>query len=81
MHLYTVRPDGSALQQLDTNGAVGAASWSFDGSQILFVHHKGTRTTLGPLDILVMEADGTHILPIAVTNACCRWYPVQQPTP
>jgi len=81
MHLYTVRPDGTALRQLDTSGAVGAASWSFDGSQILFVQHLGTSTTLGPLNILVMEADGTDILPVAVTNACCRWYPVQQPTP
>jgi Tol biopolymer transport system component len=81
MHIYTVRPDGTELRQLDTNGAVGAASWSFDGSQIVFVQHTGTSTRLGPLNILVMEADGTDILPIAVTNACCRWYPVQQPTP
>ena len=81
MHLYTVRPDGTELQQLDTNGAVGSASWSSDGSQILFVRHTGTSTTLGPLNILVMEADGTDILPIAVSNACCRWYPAHQPTP
>jgi Tol biopolymer transport system component len=81
MRIYTVRPDGTELQRLDSNGAVGSASWSSEGSQILFVRHTGTSTTLGPLNVWVMEADGTAILPIAVTNTCCRWYPVHQPTP
>jgi Tol biopolymer transport system component len=81
MHIYVVRPDGSELQKLDTDGSVGAASWSADGSQILFVSHTGTSTTIGPLNIWVMEPNGTDVLPVAVSNACCRWYPVQQPTP
>jgi len=81
MHIYSIRPDGSDIRQLDTGGNVGAASWSADGTQIVYVQHKGIGAALGPLDIMVMERDGSDVRPVSGSIACCRWYPVQQPTP
>ncbi|MEO6349592.1 MAG: hypothetical protein ABIP53_02985, partial [Candidatus Limnocylindrales bacterium] len=61
--LYTIRPDGTELQQL-TKFPAGtvllSASFSPDGQQIVFgMGGKG-----GKADIFVMNADGTEIRPL-----------------
>jgi len=87
MHLYTSRPDGSDVQQLGAEGPVGAASWSADGSQILYTLATGYSPTgaagLGAIRpiLMVMDRDGTNVHSVVDQRPCCSWYAVQQPTP
>ena len=41
MHLYTMGMDGSDVRQLPIDGAVGAASWTTSGAQILYTYMEG----------------------------------------
>lgn len=77
--IYTIAPDRSGLTQL-TSDRTGAASWTAAGSQILYslVNDSGA---IGTPDIYVMQADGSNPRAVARYGDCCRWYPVQQPTP
>jgi Tol biopolymer transport system component len=81
MHVFLIRPDGTDLRQLDSGGQDGSASWSADESQILFARTRATAEVIGPWDVMVMERDGSDVRPVSVSVACCRWYPVQQPSP
>jgi Tol biopolymer transport system component len=59
-NVYTVRTDGTGLQQLthDRGGRInnGADSWSPDGKQIAFVSNRG-----GQYQIYTMRTDGTAV--------------------
>lgn len=87
LHMFTVRPDGSDLRQLDRDGGAGAPRWSPDGSQILFTKLIGfTRGGIGDLgperpNLMVMDRDGSNVRPVTAFGKCCRWYWTQQPTP
>jgi len=64
LDLYRVRPDGSDMTPLTSDGAGWyniRQAWSPDGSQIAYVH---TDDYMGPGDVWVMNADGTdaHML-------------------
>ena len=71
-------PDGSGRVRL-TSEMSGAPSWAADGSQILF--NVIPVAPIGTPDIFVMGADGSEPRAVAIYGDCCRWYPVQQPTP
>jgi hypothetical protein len=77
-------PDGTGSTQLTTGIGAGAASWTAGGSQILYSVLNSSATAAGGIatpDIYVMEADGSNQRVVARYGDCCRWYPVQQPTP
>lgn len=71
-HLYTIATDGSGLHQVDSAGNSGEASWASDGTTILYTGDAGLK---------VMNRDGSNDRLVARFSECCRWYPVQQPTP
>jgi D-alanyl-D-alanine carboxypeptidase len=52
--IYTIRPDGTGLQDLGFPGAVAEPTWSPTGAQIAF-----TAQTTGAAGIWVAEADGS----------------------
>ncbi len=73
-NLYTIRPDGSGLQQLthfedaDTSpGALRSGSYSPDGSSIVFATYHGAvvgGACCNLPDVFVMSADGTDVRPV-----------------
>jgi hypothetical protein len=77
--IYTMASDGSDVKQLTTE-RTGAMSWITGGSQILYslINDSGS---IGTPDINVMNADASDQRSVARYGDCCRWYPVQQPTP
>jgi Tol biopolymer transport system component len=81
--IYTMAPDGSGVTQLTDAGtdfdSAGSPSWAAGGSQIIFIDVP--LQTIGTPDIHVMGSDGSDRNPVARFGDCCRWYPVQQPTP
>ncbi len=72
MAIYSVRPDGTDLQQLtDSNGqATGAPSWTPDG-RILFFHNnlQGVEGSPQPgrNGLWLMDADGGNAAPLSNT--------------
>ena len=79
MHVYTIRPDGTGLRQIEPVGGSGAASWSPGGTQVLFSQTDSARG-LGSFNTMVMDPDGSNVRPLVRYLACCRYYAVQQPT-
>lgn len=75
VRLYTVRPDGSRLQELVYVGSSDARSshpsWTPDGKRVLFVQ-MNTRTAA------LVNADGTGLVPIDGISAT---HPRLRPTP
>jgi Tol biopolymer transport system component len=71
-NLFTIRPDGSGLQQLTAHleagedGAQGTfdPSWSPDGSQLIFTHIPSFG---GWADLYIVNADGTDLHVLART--------------
>jgi Tol biopolymer transport system component len=61
---YTIRPDGSGMQQLTSGKSEVSFSgdWSPDGSQIVFVHYQFGDDHL---EIQTMDADGTNASTVA----------------
>ena len=65
--IYTIHPDGSGLTDLTGTlglGGTNHASWSPDGSQIVFAHFPSTN---GVSDLFVMNRDGSDIHLLAAT--------------
>jgi Tol biopolymer transport system component len=56
-HIYSVKPDGSALKQL-TSGPDSGPAWSPDGKRVAFVRYRYA-SRLG-FDLFVMNADGSN---------------------
>jgi Tol biopolymer transport system component len=55
LDVYTVRPDGSDLQQLTYDGISGRPDWTTAG-RIVFARHLDTTSP----DAWIMDADGSH---------------------
>jgi Tol biopolymer transport system component len=69
--IYTVRPDGTDLRRLTTDGISKGATWTPDG-RILFVRGSGGAGNGGSPAFWTMDADGTNaaeLMPGAVTGA------------
>jgi Tol biopolymer transport system component len=69
--IYTIRPDGSDLRLLTTDGISSAASWTPDG-RILFVRGSGGAGDGGSPGIWTMDADGSNaaeLMPLTVAQA------------
>ena len=62
--IHTIRPDGTDLRQLTTDGISGWATWTPDG-RILFVRGSGGAGNGGSLDSWTMNADGTQAAELA----------------
>jgi len=81
--IYTMAPDGSDVVQLTDAGtdfdSAGSPMWTAGGSQILFI--DAPLAPIGTPDFDVMAPDGSGRASVARFGDCCRWYPVQQPTP
>ena len=57
--IYTIRPDGTDLRQLTTDGISYRATWTPDG-RILFVRGSGVAANDGAPGFWTMDADGTN---------------------
>lgn len=89
--VYTMAADGSDVAQLTSSNfdSAGSPSWTANGAQILLVAQgiglgpggDVPSRAIGTPDIQVMAPDGADRSPVARFGDCCRWYPVQQPTP
>jgi WD40-like Beta Propeller Repeat len=70
-NIFTIRPDGSDLNQLTLNHSAKSgsfdASWSPDGRMIAFAHFPGAPNDRGGADIYTMNADGTDV--VNITNS------------
>ena len=62
--IYTIRPDGTDMRRLTTDGISGWASWTPDG-RILFVRGSSGADNGGSLDFWTMNADGTQAAELA----------------
>ena len=62
--IYTIRPDGTDLRRLTTDGISGWASWTPDG-RILLVRGSSGAGNGGSLDFWTMNADGTQAAELA----------------
>jgi WD40 repeat protein len=76
--IYTMAADGTDQRQL-TNADTGSPSWTAAGTEILFIAFP--TGPIGTPDFKVMAPDGSDVRSVATYGDCCRWYPVQQPTP
>jgi Tol biopolymer transport system component len=75
-NIYTIKRDGSGLQQLTSDGHSGSPSWSPDGTKIVFASRRD-----GPYDLYVMNADGSNQTRLT-TNADAfsnDWQPILGP--
>lgn len=67
--IYTIRPDGTDLRNLTgydvSIGGSNHASWSPDGSQIVFSHFPSTN---GVADLFVVNRDGTDVHLLSATS-------------
>ncbi len=81
--VYTIRPDGTELVQLTTDGISTAPSWTSDG-RIAFIRAPLSGGILAT-DIWLMAADGqnqTYLTSfIYGRGQCCSFYAQVQPTP
>jgi WD40 repeat protein len=80
-NIYTIRPDGTDLSQLTTDGISTGASWTPDG-RIIFVRLSGAGHN-GALGFWTMDADGTNaaeLVPGAIAGAAEWTVPLWQPT-
>ena len=74
--IFTMNPDGTALQQLTANDHVDARpDWSPDGTRIAFQSNRD-----GSTDIFVMNADGTGVTQLTssdgpIVNQAPAWSP------
>jgi Tol biopolymer transport system component len=57
--VYTIRPDGTDMRRLTTDGISYAATWTPDG-RILFVRGTGGAGNGGSVDFWTMDADGAN---------------------
>ena len=62
-NIYVVKPDGTGLVQLTKSGKDRVPQWSPDGKMILFDSRRD-----GPLQVLLMMADGTHVTYLTGTS-------------
>ena len=76
--IYTMAPDGTDQRQL-TSADSGSPSWTAHGTEILYIVFP--TGPIGTPDFKVMAPDGSDVRSVATYGDCCRWYPVQQPTP
>ncbi len=78
-HIYTIARDGSGMSVLPVEPA-STPTWADDGATILYaaLRDQGRSFTL---DLMAMDKDGSSVRSMAKFSDCCRWYPVQQPTP
>ena len=87
--LYTMRPDGSDVQRLTTDGLAIAPSWTADG-RILFTHGSPVTGDDGDAGWWTMDADGSNatllaaaaaigVAPGAVAATDPAWQPVGGP--
>lgn len=61
--IFTIKPDGTELTNLTNNPASeSAASWSQDGSRLVFVTNRGEN--LGQSQVYIMNADGSDQHPL-----------------
>jgi len=76
--LYTLRPDGTGLRRLtDDDLAEQSASWSPDGSRIVFTRPDGSDANAN-IDVYVMDADGSNVhmlTDVASFDALPVWSP------
>jgi Tol biopolymer transport system component len=74
LDLYTVAPDGSALQRLTNDAArEHQGSWSPDGRQILFLRvEAGT----GPTEHWAIGVDGSNPVLLAPDALGADWQPL-----
>lgn len=81
--IFTMNPDGTDLRQV-THGTMDAMTpaWSPDGTQIAFTgggsHSGGSSSESPPLDIYVMDADGSNVRQLTDTRISDRnpvWTP------
>jgi Tol biopolymer transport system component len=83
--IYTVRPDGTDLRRLTTDGISNGATWTPDG-RILFVRGSVGAGNVGSPAFWTMDADGTNaaqLMPGAVTGATSgdpAWQPAGGPS-
>jgi hypothetical protein len=79
--IYTVRPDGTGLRRLTTDGISKEATWTSDG-RILFDRGSGVAGKTSSPDFWIMDADGTNatqLVPGAVTGAASGDYDWERP--
>jgi len=73
--LFVVQADGSGLRRLTHDGGSGAASWSPDGSKIVFARYEQTQTS----DLFVMNPLGSEVTRLTetpgISEAEARWSP------
>lgn len=72
VHIYKIRPDGSALTQLTTRGRNFFPDWSPDGSKIAY--DRSLEDDFGPDGVWIMNADGSgkhHVF----GGAAPDWHP------
>jgi Galactose oxidase, central domain/WD40-like Beta Propeller Repeat len=62
--IYTIRPDGTDLRRLTTDGISGWATWTPDG-RILFVRGSSGAGNGGSIDFWTMDADGAKAAELA----------------
>ena len=79
IQLFTVRPDGTGVRQvthLTDSDAIGA-SWSPDGSQIVFARDYLLGSRKEHLDVVTIDADGRHLHPMGLKglNGWPIWSP------
>ncbi len=81
-NVYTVRPDGTGLSQLTTDGVSSSPSWTSDGN-IVFVRSP-LNAGISASDLWVMGGDGQSQRQltgfIGGPGQCCSFYAVAQPT-
>ena len=68
MDIYTVRPDGSDVRRLTTDGVSIGATWTPDG-RILFARGSSGASGEGALSFWTMDADGTNAAELAAAKA------------
>ena len=70
--IYTIRPDGTGLQRLTTDGASARPNWTADG-RIAFVHLPARpeldEDLAAAFELWIMDADGANVRQLEADNA------------